>query len=167
MPPTTSNQFHHATSLRKVKSTPSKTAIPFLLFLCATTALAFPHTTEADSYTKLLIHADGADGSTTFTDSSPFHHAVTVTGSAEVDTAQSNSAELRFCSMATGVSAGSPAFSTNSASAASTNAVIGGRDSGTDRQFDGYIDDVRVYNRALSPTEVKQLYKLGTVIIRP
>jgi hypothetical protein len=69
--------------------------------------------------------------------------------------------------MATGVSAGSPAFSTNSASAASTNAVIGGRDSGTDRQFDGYIDDVRVYNRALSPTEVKQLYKLGTVIIRP
>jgi hypothetical protein len=89
MPPTTSNQFHHATSLRKVKSTPSKTAIPFLLFLCATTALAFPHTTEADSYTKLLIHADGAEGSTTFTDSSPFHHAVTVTGSAEVDTAQS------------------------------------------------------------------------------
>ena len=31
----------------------------------------------------------------------------------------------------------------------------------------GLIDDVRVYNRALSPAEVKQLYKLGAVIIRP
>ena len=31
----------------------------------------------------------------------------------------------------------------------------------------GVIDDVRVYNRALSPAAVKQLYQLGTVIIRP
>ncbi len=28
--------------------------------------------------------------------------------------------------------------------------------------FNGKIDDVRIYNRALSPTEVKQLYNLGT-----
>jgi len=28
-------------------------------------------------------------------------------------------------------------------------------------------DDVRIYNRALSATEVKQLYKLGTAIIKP
>ena len=27
--------------------------------------------------------------------------------------------------------------------------------------------DVRIYNRALSPTEVQQLYKLGAVIVRP
>lgn len=33
--------------------------------------------------------------------------------------------------------------------------------------WNGLIDDVRVYNRALSPTEVAQLYNLGTVIIRP
>ena len=31
----------------------------------------------------------------------------------------------------------------------------------------GLIDDVRIYNRALSATEVKQLYNLGTVIIKP
>ena len=29
------------------------------------------------------------------------------------------------------------------------------------------IDDVRIYNRALSPTEVQALYHLGTVILRP
>ncbi len=31
--------------------------------------------------------------------------------------------------------------------------------------FSGKADDVRIYNRALSPTEVQQLYKLGAVII--
>jgi hypothetical protein len=31
--------------------------------------------------------------------------------------------------------------------------------------FDGALDDVRLYNRALSPTEVQRLYKLGTVRI--
>ena len=36
---------------------------------------------------------------------------------------------------------------------------------GIDSDFIGKIDDVRVYNRALSPTEVKQLYHLGTVRI--
>ena len=30
---------------------------------------------------------------------------------------------------------------------------------------DGVVDDVRIYNRALSPTEIQQLYKLGTVRI--
>lgn len=28
-------------------------------------------------------------------------------------------------------------------------------------------DEPRIYNRALSPAEVKQLYQLGSVIIRP
>jgi hypothetical protein len=28
--------------------------------------------------------------------------------------------------------------------------------------FDGSLDDVRIYNRALSATEVQQLYHLGT-----
>jgi hypothetical protein len=35
---------------------------------------------------------------------------------------------------------------------------------GTTNFFDGRIDDLRVYNRALSATEVKQLYKLGVNI---
>lgn len=33
--------------------------------------------------------------------------------------------------------------------------------------FPGMIDDVRIYNRALSAAEVKQLYNLGMVTIRP
>ena len=33
--------------------------------------------------------------------------------------------------------------------------------------FPGSVDDVCVYNRALTPAQVKQLYKLGTVINMP
>lgn len=42
-----------------------------------------------DSFTKLLLHCDGADASTTFTDSSSAAHTVTANGNAQVDTAQS------------------------------------------------------------------------------
>ena len=42
-----------------------------------------------DSNTKLMLHMDGADGSTTFTDSSASAHTVTANGNAQVDTAQS------------------------------------------------------------------------------
>lgn len=44
-----------------------------------------------DSFTKLLLHCDGADASTTFTDESVggAHGAATVGGDAQVDTAQS------------------------------------------------------------------------------
>lgn len=35
------------------------------------------------------------------------------------------------------------------------------------RFFNGSIDDVRVYNRALSATEVQQLYNIGTVTFKP
>lgn len=41
-----------------------------------------------DSFTKLLLHCDGADGSTTFTDSSAGAHTVTAAGNAQIDTAQ-------------------------------------------------------------------------------
>jgi len=43
---------------------------------------------------------------------------------------------------------------------------IGCRGSGVEL-WNGAIDDVRIYNRAITAGEVKQLYKLGTVIIRP
>jgi hypothetical protein len=50
----------------------------------------------------------------------------------------------------------------------SANTAIGrAGDDPADAYWDGIIDDVRVYNRALSTAEVQQLYKLGTVIIRP
>ncbi len=42
-----------------------------------------------DQFTKLLLHCDGADGSTTFVDSSFNPKTVTVVGNAQVDTAQS------------------------------------------------------------------------------
>ena len=42
-----------------------------------------------DSNTKLLLHMDGADASTTFTDSETTPKTVTVNGSAQIDTAQS------------------------------------------------------------------------------
>jgi hypothetical protein len=37
--------------------------------------------------------------------------------------------------------------------------TIGARESGTSRQFNGRIDEVRMYNRALSDSEVRQLYR--------
>ena len=43
-----------------------------------------------DTYTKLLLHFDGSDASTTFTDASPAAHgSASVNGNAQVDTAQS------------------------------------------------------------------------------
>jgi hypothetical protein len=39
-------------------------------------------------YTKLLIHSNSTDGSTTFTDSSDSGHTVSVTGGAQHDTDQ-------------------------------------------------------------------------------
>ena len=43
---------------------------------------------------------------------------------------------------------------------------VGVRTNNNSTFFNGVIDDVRIYNRALSAAEVKQLYQLGTVIIR-
>lgn len=42
-----------------------------------------------DAYTKLLLHMNGTDGSTVFTDESSSSHSVTANGSCEIDTAQS------------------------------------------------------------------------------
>ena len=44
---------------------------------------------------------------------------------------------------------------------ASYNFTIGNRANATDRTFDGYIDDVRVYDRIISPAEIMALYELG------
>lgn len=41
-----------------------------------------------DSYTKLLLHGDGTDASTTITDSSPSAHTIVLGGNAQLDTAQ-------------------------------------------------------------------------------
>ncbi len=42
----------------------------------------------SDSYTKLLLHMNGVDGSTTFTDDGNTGHTVTANGNAQIDTAQ-------------------------------------------------------------------------------
>jgi hypothetical protein len=42
----------------------------------------------ADSYTKLLLHCNGDDASTTITDSSPSPHTMTAESNAQLDTAQ-------------------------------------------------------------------------------
>jgi hypothetical protein len=44
-------------------------------------------------------------------------------------------------------------------SASADNANIGRRADGN--TFNGLIDDVRIYNRALSPDEIKRLYTMG------
>lgn len=41
-----------------------------------------------DSFSRLLLHCEGADAGTTFTDSSGLGHVVTVNGGVEIDTAQ-------------------------------------------------------------------------------
>ncbi len=60
-------------------------------------------------------------------------------------------------------------ITTASASVDNTNKFrIGARDAvGDEFPFDGAIDDVRVYNRVLSPAEIKQLYLLGGSVIKP
>ena len=42
-----------------------------------------------DSNTKLMLHMNGTDGSTTFTDSSDSAHTITAIGNAQIDTAKS------------------------------------------------------------------------------
>jgi len=41
-----------------------------------------------DQYTKLMLHCNGTDGSTVFTDDSDFVHTVTANGNAQLDTAE-------------------------------------------------------------------------------
>ncbi len=45
-------------------------------------------TTDGDEYTKLLLHCEGIDESTTFTDDSPSGRSVTAVNNAQIDTAQ-------------------------------------------------------------------------------
>ena len=42
-----------------------------------------------------------------------------------------------------------------------SNSFVIGNNSGNTREFDGSLDEVRVYNRALSTDEIKRLYKMG------
>lgn len=46
-------------------------------------------TAGIDSYTKLMLHCDGANGSTAFRDSSLLPHTLTAAGNAQISTAQS------------------------------------------------------------------------------
>lgn len=59
-----------------------------------------------------------------------------------------------------GAQEGSTSASLNIVSATTTEF---GRQSGNDRNFDGNIDDLRLYNKALSSTEVSDLYNNGAI----
>jgi Concanavalin A-like lectin/glucanases superfamily len=48
----------------------------------------------------------------------------------------------------------------------SFHAAIGANPDPIENFWSGKIDDVRIYNRALSPAEIAQLFQLGTVILR-
>ncbi len=61
-----------------------------------------------------------------------------------------------------GQEAGSSSYSTSPLDSSNDPLVIGIRGYDLNRAFDGIIDDVRVYNRALSAIEVLQLYNEGT-----
>ena len=50
-------------------------------------------------------------------------------------------------------------------SAGSENVYLGGQTGGLGTSFDGTIDDVRIYNRALSIAEVEDLYRMGTATV--
>ena len=49
--------------------------------------------TTFDTDCKLMLHYDGSDASTTFTDSSASAHTITVTGNTQIDTAQAKFAQ--------------------------------------------------------------------------
>jgi len=56
----------------------------------------------------------------------------------------------------------SPAFSTSLLTTAGQRFVLGNVNlTSTDDNFQGYLDDVRIYNRALTPAEILRLYNLG------
>lgn len=60
-----------------------------LLMFCPMTAYATSTDTVFDTDTKLMLHVDGADTSTTITNSSSSGATCTVQGTAQIDTAQS------------------------------------------------------------------------------
>lgn len=65
---------------------------------------------------------------------------------------------LSFNGTSDGVADGSSAIT--NASTVSTNLLVGG-DDGSSNYHPEAFDDVRIYNRALSAAEVKQLYLIG------
>ena len=59
----------------------------------------------------------------------------------------------------------SPAFSTSLLTTAGQRFVLGNVNlTSTDNNFQGYLDDVRIYNRALSGDEIKRLYRIGATL---
>ena len=81
------------------------------------------------------------------------HMVVTWSGSADATTVHFyiNGTEVGYGTTDNGV--GSRVLDTGNAAIGNTN--------GSNREFDGLIDDVRVYDRVLSPAEIKRLYNIG------
>lgn len=89
-------------------------------------------------------------------DSSGWHHFALVW----------NNTDKSFIAYVDGVEGNSSTFSTISLSAVNDDYCLGHKCSlsAGDRQLNGYLDELRVYNRMLSSTEVQNLYNFGTTI---
>ena len=69
--------------------------------MIATKTFSFKSIANYNAYTKLLIHSNTTDGSTTFTDSSDSAHSHILPGdNAQHDTAQTNLEQSAYCLMA-------------------------------------------------------------------
>src|SRR3989338_7380524 len=64
-----------------------------------------------------------------------------------------------------GIADGTPAPYVGTIPISSNNLVIGKNYDGTNKFFNGLIDDVRIYSRALSAAEVYNLYKSGSQVV--
>jgi len=87
-----------------------------------------------------------------------YHVVVTWDGSATAANAHIyvNGSEVSYTSTVNG--------DTSRADDSTTDFVIGAAANGTADNFSGEIDDVRIYNRVLSPDEIKRLYKIGATL---
>jgi hypothetical protein len=133
--------------------TDSDELIDFAVWLCGTGSSC----TSGGHTNKLMFYSDDPSGASlnstgTIADTNWYHVVVTRSGTTVtfyIDGASSGTATL------------------NGALSTSNNPVIIGADyaGAAAAFFNGLIDDVRIYNRTLSSTEVKQLSQLGTVRI--
>ncbi|MDP2668785.1 MAG: LamG domain-containing protein [bacterium] len=116
--------------------------------------------TTATGQIKIIISEDGIDSNVSIV-SVPVlqlgtwsHVAVTMNISTDVFKMYINGAEVSIT--------GSAPIAALFASTGNVN--IGNRKDGTEGPWDGLLDDVRVYNRALTADEIKRLYKIGATL---
>jgi hypothetical protein len=109
-----------------------------------------------------FVHGSTANGTAIFTNNkvlstNRWYHVVAVR------TGSSGSWTVNF--YIDGVSDGAPTDTENPGTQGTS--FIGNQQIVSTRAFNGFIDDVRVYNRALSVSEILEIYNLGVVVVEP